>query len=138
MTPTFAQLLREYRDSAGLSLNRLAALAGCDQTYPGLLERGARVPSRAMVLTLAEALGLDVGRTDRLLFAAGLSTLTDYQELIESRREMPDARWCGRCRAFLDRAAFGRDPSKADGLRGICMTCDAARIRAYRALRRSA
>lgn len=87
-TVRFADLLRGFREQAGLSQSRLARIAGLDHTYLSRLENGQRIPTRRVVLKLAEALGVDPVKRDQLLVAAGLApvsalTLAVGDELLE-------------------------------------------------------
>jgi transcriptional regulator with XRE-family HTH domain len=52
----FGAVLRRRRGQAGLSQEKLAALAGLHRNYVGLLERGLRMPSIAVAQQLAGAL----------------------------------------------------------------------------------
>jgi transcriptional regulator with XRE-family HTH domain len=136
---SFSVLLRYYR--ADRSQGLLAELAGCDQTTIGLLERGERGPSREMALKLAAGLGLGVGATDRLLYAAGLAPETDYQALYEDAVGPVDApaKWCPKCQRTLPagpRGRFSIDRSRPDGLAPHCKACEWDRQKALR--RRSA
>jgi transcriptional regulator with XRE-family HTH domain len=76
MTHPFGALLRSLRVRSGLSQNQLARRAGVDPAYVNRLERASptssSLPSRKVVLALADT--LDVGPVDgeRLLVAAGL------------------------------------------------------------------
>lgn len=78
----FADLLREYRERAGLSQVRLARLSGFDHSYLSRLERGHRAPTRAAVLRLAKALGLQPVERDRLLMAAGVAPVSALTQVI--------------------------------------------------------
>lgn len=130
---SFGALLRQHRAAAGLTATELAAMADCHQTYIGLLEREVKTPSRETVLALAEALDMTVSQTDRLLFAAGRATRTDYQQLWEAKHGSLDApKWCPRCNRDLPGGAFARCLSRHDGRYYICRQCDAVRCRAYR------
>jgi hypothetical protein len=40
-------------------------------------------------------------------------------------------RYCATCDRTLPRESFGRDASKASGLKSICLECDRAKARAY-------
>lgn len=55
----FGSVLRELRQQRGLTQETLAELADLDRTYPGLLERGLRTPTLAVILRLANALETD-------------------------------------------------------------------------------
>lgn len=99
---TFGQLLRHLRIERALSQNALAQLASIDPAYVNRLERSGQrtvsgleipafVPSRHVVLSLAAALWLSDGDTDRFLFVAGLAPRRDYQELYERFKRRLDA-----------------------------------------------
>ena len=45
--------------------------------------------------------------------------------------ELDRWRYCARCDRSLPRELFGRDASKASGLKSICKECDRAKARAY-------
>ena len=72
----FGALLRSLRVRMGFSQNRLARLAGVDPAYVNRLERAApessSLPSRKVVLALAESLEAGPVDVERLLVAAGL------------------------------------------------------------------
>lgn len=78
----FGKTLRRYRVAIGLSQNALARTAGIDPAYVNRFETGKPgSPSRNVVLNLAEALGLDLYQTDRLLYDAGLAPQNDWQAI---------------------------------------------------------
>jgi transcriptional regulator with XRE-family HTH domain len=52
----FGDTLREHRQRAGLSQEKLAAKAGIDRTYVGGAERGERNVALVNIVRLAEAL----------------------------------------------------------------------------------
>jgi transcriptional regulator with XRE-family HTH domain len=52
----FGRVIRRRREAAGLSQEKLAALAGLHRTYVSLLERGKRMPSIEVVRVIAAAL----------------------------------------------------------------------------------
>jgi transcriptional regulator with XRE-family HTH domain len=54
----FARNLRAARAEAGLSQERLSALAGLHRTEISLLERGERDPKLSTIVRLADALGV--------------------------------------------------------------------------------
>jgi transcriptional regulator with XRE-family HTH domain len=54
----FGRRVREFRDQAGLSQERLALKAGLNRTYMGSVERGERNVSLDNIYRLAEALGV--------------------------------------------------------------------------------
>jgi len=72
----FGLLLRSLRVRTGLSQNQLARRAGVDPAYVNRLERASAdstaLPSRRVVLSLAEALEAGPVEVERLLVAAGL------------------------------------------------------------------
>src|SRR5687768_5391541 len=75
-THPFGTLLRSLRVRMGLSQNQLARMAGVDPAYVNRLERAlagsSSVPSRKVVLALAESLEAGPVDIERLLVAAGL------------------------------------------------------------------
>ena len=72
----FGALLRSLRIRIGLSQNQLARRAGVDPAYVNRLERASAdstsLPSRKVVLALAESLEAGPVDLERLLVAAGL------------------------------------------------------------------
>jgi transcriptional regulator with XRE-family HTH domain len=72
----FGALLRVLRVRIGLSQNQLARRAGVDPAYVNRLERAApgssSLPSRKVVLALAESVEAGPVDVERLLVAAGL------------------------------------------------------------------
>lgn len=60
----FGEVVRELRRAQGLSQERLAAEAGVDRAYMGVLERGRRNPSLTMMARVAK--GLDMPLSDVL------------------------------------------------------------------------
>lgn len=78
---TFANTLRAFRESAGLSQSKLAAAAGYDHSYVSRLESSSRMPTRDAVLGLSGAMGLTDLQQDRLLAAAGFMPV-DISSLI--------------------------------------------------------
>jgi transcriptional regulator with XRE-family HTH domain len=54
----FGASVRDYRRKAGLSQEKLAALAGLDRTYVGGIERGERNVAVINIVRLARALGV--------------------------------------------------------------------------------
>lgn len=78
----FGRTLKRYRVAVALSQNALARQAGIDPAYVHRFESGKPGnPSRGVVLSLAEALGLDYYQTDRLLYDAGLAPENDWQAI---------------------------------------------------------
>lgn len=87
----FGLTLRDIRETRPrLSQSRLAELAGLDHSYLSRIEAGQRVPSRQVVLALADALAATDIERDRLLIAAGFmpedsgSILSDEPVLLEA------------------------------------------------------
>jgi transcriptional regulator with XRE-family HTH domain len=56
--PEPGQLVREYREQAGLTQEALAAKAGVHRTYIGFLERGERKATVTTLTRILDALGL--------------------------------------------------------------------------------
>lgn len=54
----FGLALRAARVEQGISQDRLSEICDFDRTYPSLIERGLRCPTLAMLLRLADALGV--------------------------------------------------------------------------------
>lgn len=52
-------------------------------------------------------------------------TVSEYATRINNGEK-----WCFRCRSWLNRALFGRDVSRSDGLASACADCRRARCRA--------
>ena len=75
-THPFGALLRSLRVRMGFSQNQLARMAGVDPAYVNRLERASAdstsLPSRKVVLALADALEAGPVDVERLLVAAGL------------------------------------------------------------------
>jgi transcriptional regulator with XRE-family HTH domain len=67
----FAGELRRWRRARRISQLELALAAGTPQRHVSFLEQGRSQPSRAMVLRLAESLGLSLRERNALLLAAG-------------------------------------------------------------------
>ena len=68
---SFSNLLRSYRERAGLSQSGLARRAGLDPSFVNRLESGQRSAERSVVEKLVTALDLDPNDTDCLLAAGG-------------------------------------------------------------------
>ena len=75
-THPFGALLRSLRVRMGFSQNHLARMAGVDPAYVNRLERApagsTSLPSRKVVMALAESLEAGPVDVERLLVAAGL------------------------------------------------------------------
>ncbi|YCK36007.1 helix-turn-helix domain-containing protein [Actinomadura sp. ATCC 39365] len=65
------ELLREWRHRSGLSQLDLALQADVSARHVSFVETGRTIPSSAMVLRLAENLGVPLRERNRLLVAAG-------------------------------------------------------------------
>lgn len=68
---SFGALLRVWRERRRLSQLALALEVGMSQRHLSFIESGRSTPSRAMVLRLAEHLGVPLRERNRLLLAAG-------------------------------------------------------------------
>lgn len=99
----FSEMLRTAQIAAGLSQNKLARLAKVDPAYVNRMVKGRHVPSRPVAMALADACSLDVVTTDRLLYAAGLAPVADYQTLYDEAQRRLEA---------IDRAMVGYAPSQ--------------------------
>ena len=55
----FGQVLRKFRNEAGISQEKLAMECNLDRTYISMLERGLRQPSLKTIFALAKALNTD-------------------------------------------------------------------------------
>lgn len=69
----FGRELRSWRERRGISQLRLATTAAMSPRYVSFVETGRSRPSRAVVLRLAEALGVPLRDRNRMLEAAGLA-----------------------------------------------------------------
>ncbi len=67
----FAAFLRESRDSAKISQEVLAELAGLHRTYISQLERGLKSPTLDVVVALANALRIAPGEFVSRIFHEG-------------------------------------------------------------------
>lgn len=83
----FARELRRWRLARRMSQLELAALAGTTQRHLSFLERGRSQPGRAIVIRLAESLGLSLRERNDLLAAAGYTAV-----FAESRLDEPALR----------------------------------------------
>jgi transcriptional regulator with XRE-family HTH domain/3-methyladenine DNA glycosylase AlkC len=74
----FGNILKSYRERAGLSQNELAIQAGLSGSTISRVESGERSPlrKRSQVMALVKALGLTQAETDSLLSAADLAPST--------------------------------------------------------------
>lgn len=69
----FADLLRTFRQRAGLTQRGLAHASHCSEETIASYESGRRRPQRGVVLDLAHGLGLDRDDTNRLLASRGMT-----------------------------------------------------------------
>lgn len=60
MSRALATVIRKRREAKGISLTRLAQLAGVTQTYPGMIEKGQRSPTVDVAHSMAKAIGCDL------------------------------------------------------------------------------
>jgi transcriptional regulator with XRE-family HTH domain len=71
--PPFGSLMKQWRQRRRLSQLDLAIEADVSSRHLSFVETGRSVPSRAMVLRLAEALAVPLREQNQLLVAAGLA-----------------------------------------------------------------
>src|SRR6266516_3138431 len=79
----FGTELRRWRDSRRVSQLELAIRAGTTQRHLSFIERGRSMPGRAIVVRLAEALGLSLRERNSLLLRAGYAPLFSESGLDE-------------------------------------------------------
>jgi transcriptional regulator with XRE-family HTH domain len=103
--PPFAAELRRWRDARRCSQLDLALRAGTTQRHLSYMEQGRSRPGRAMVVRLAEALGLSLRERNGLLLAAGYAPV-----FAESPLDSADLR---PVREALDRILAGHLPYPA-------------------------
>ena len=58
LSAALSKVVRKHRLAKGISMLKLAEMAGIDKTYPGKFERGMRSPSVDVANAIAKALGL--------------------------------------------------------------------------------
>jgi transcriptional regulator with XRE-family HTH domain len=73
--------LRHWRQERGISQLELSLRAGTTQRHVSYLERGRSVPSRTMIVRLAESLELTLRDRNALLLASGYAPLFPESEL---------------------------------------------------------
>src|ERR1700733_12483838 len=78
-------LLRQWRDLRGKSQFDLSLDAGVSQRHISFIESGRSVPSRQMLLDVAQALDVPLRERNTLLLAAGYAPL--YSEASWNSRE---------------------------------------------------
>jgi dTDP-glucose pyrophosphorylase/transcriptional regulator with XRE-family HTH domain len=111
----FGQMLKNYRQTAGLDRKKLAELVGLNPSYVFRLENESRHASRRTVLSMAEALGLDGETVNEWLIAAGhgpIPLLPETATIPQKRKsaspvhaEAPDRKAAGRGK-WLERIGF--------------------------------
>jgi transcriptional regulator with XRE-family HTH domain len=74
-------LLRQWRDVRGKTQLDLSFDAGVSQKHISFVESGRSIPSRQMLLDLAQALGVPLRERNELLMAAGYAPLYSDQVL---------------------------------------------------------
>ena len=104
-TDQFAHELRRWRTRRRLSQLDLAIRADTTQRYLSFLEQGRSRPGRAMVVRLAESLGLSLRERNALLLAAGFAPIYTESSL--------DAPELGPVREALERILQGHLPYPA-------------------------
>lgn len=77
----FGMAVRAVRTRASIAQEELANRAGIDRSHMGKIERGEHMPTLAIILRVAEALGV----TSALLMA-------ETEENLKSLREPPDTK----------------------------------------------
>jgi len=101
----FAAELRRWRTTRRWSQLELSLRAGTTQRHLSFMEQGRSRPGRAMVVRLAESLGLSLRERNGMLLAAGFAPL-----FAESRLDDPDLR---PLRDALERILEGHMPYPA-------------------------
>src|ERR1700753_2948814 len=74
-------LLRQWRDIRGKTQMDLSFDAGVSQKHISFVESGRSIPSRQMLLDLAQALDVPLRERNALLIAAGYAPLYSNQTL---------------------------------------------------------
>ena len=98
-------LLQQWRRTRNLSQLALATEAGVSSRHLSFVETGRAAPSRAMVLTLCEALGVPLRERNALLLAAGYAPVYGETTL--------DAPELGPVRSALDAILRQQEPYPA-------------------------
>lgn len=80
-TSAVGELLRQWRGSCGMSQLDLALAAGVSSRHVSFIETGRAVPSRVMVLRLAETLDVPLRERNALLAAAGFAPVYRERDL---------------------------------------------------------
>jgi len=71
MQDEFSAKLREFRSRSGMSQNALAQRVNVDASYINRIEKSERIPTRNIILEIAEILLLQDHERDDLLLSAG-------------------------------------------------------------------
>jgi transcriptional regulator with XRE-family HTH domain len=79
-------LLRQWRDMRGISQLDLSFNAGVSQRHISFIESGRSVPSRQMLMDLAQTLGIPLRERNTLLLAAGYAPM--YADAAWNAQEM--------------------------------------------------
>ncbi len=82
--PPFGSLMKQWRQRRRISQLELAIEADVSSRHLSFIETGRSVPSRAMVLRLADALDVPLREQNRLLMAAGLAPVYGERSLADS------------------------------------------------------
>lgn len=85
-TSKLGELLRHWRDARGHSQLDLALIAGISQRHISFVESGRSVPSRTMLLDIAQALDMPLRERNALLLAGGYAPV--YSEAAWNALEM--------------------------------------------------
>jgi transcriptional regulator with XRE-family HTH domain len=88
---SFADVLRHWRGVRRISQLELALRAGVSSRHVSFLESSRARPSRAMVLTLAEALAVPLAERNALLKAAGFAAVYEVRTVADRELAMPQA-----------------------------------------------
>ena len=88
MQPAVGEMLREWRRRRQLSQLELSSRAGVSSRHLSYIETGRSVPSRQMVLYLAEQLGVPHRERNALLLASGYAPLYSHRALDDDSSDM--------------------------------------------------
>ena len=102
---TFPDLLRDWRQRRRFSQLELSAISGVSTRHLSFLETGRSRPSRDMVLTLAEHLGVPLRERNILLTTAGFAPAFSHRPL--------DAPEMSAVRAAVEQVLAGHEPYPA-------------------------
>jgi transcriptional regulator with XRE-family HTH domain len=83
--PAYVDLLNEWHDRSGLSLREVAQACDLDYSYIHYILKGARKPSRDVIIALGFAYGLERVDVDEILLLAefppiGRGVLREYRQ----------------------------------------------------------